>query len=316
MTSADTEAMTALRELLDERQRYEGWLNALEERRATTPDHVYSRVQTDYSLRLDRVMERLSERAGQLGATMESLAARLVSLRARESDRMDERHEAELRTIVGEYTPEDWERRRAEADAELAGIAGERKDVEEELAEMQRIIALTQQDEAAANAEPDVASDNQSAAEIAAADASPGIQGDVPALADVPDEPDAVEAEAEEDESRGARSNDTPTASEVLAGLGESATHPSIDRFVADWGSRRTEPAAAPSVHESLTSAQGDGAPAAPEVERSAHMATSNTPSHGVPRDGDKSLKCPECGTMNYATEWYCERCGGELATV
>ncbi len=27
-----------------------------------------------------------------------------------------------------------------------------------------------------------------------------------------------------------------------------------------------------------------------------------------------KSLKCHECGTMNFPTEWYCERCGGELA--
>ena len=27
-----------------------------------------------------------------------------------------------------------------------------------------------------------------------------------------------------------------------------------------------------------------------------------------------KSLKCSECGTLNYPTEWYCERCGGELA--
>ena len=27
-----------------------------------------------------------------------------------------------------------------------------------------------------------------------------------------------------------------------------------------------------------------------------------------------KSLKCGECGTLNYPTEWYCERCGGELA--
>jgi len=27
-----------------------------------------------------------------------------------------------------------------------------------------------------------------------------------------------------------------------------------------------------------------------------------------------KSLKCQECGTLNFPTEWYCERCGGELA--
>ena len=29
-----------------------------------------------------------------------------------------------------------------------------------------------------------------------------------------------------------------------------------------------------------------------------------------------KTLKCQECQTMNYPTEWYCERCGAELAAV
>lgn len=27
-----------------------------------------------------------------------------------------------------------------------------------------------------------------------------------------------------------------------------------------------------------------------------------------------RSLKCQECDTLNFPTEWYCERCGGELA--
>ena len=27
-------------------------------------------------------------------------------------------------------------------------------------------------------------------------------------------------------------------------------------------------------------------------------------------------LKCNECGAMNYPTEWYCERCGAELAAL
>lgn len=30
----------------------------------------------------------------------------------------------------------------------------------------------------------------------------------------------------------------------------------------------------------------------------------------------EKTLKCRECGTMNLATEWYCERCGAELAAM
>jgi hypothetical protein len=29
-----------------------------------------------------------------------------------------------------------------------------------------------------------------------------------------------------------------------------------------------------------------------------------------------KSLKCGECSAMNYPTEWYCERCGAELASL
>lgn len=29
-----------------------------------------------------------------------------------------------------------------------------------------------------------------------------------------------------------------------------------------------------------------------------------------------KTLKCTECGAMNYPTEWYCERCGAELAAL
>ena len=37
----------------------------------------------------------------------------------------------------------------------------------------------------------------------------------------------------------------------------------------------------------------------------------------GAPAAGGdtlKTLRCTECGTMNLPTEWYCERCGGELA--
>lgn len=30
----------------------------------------------------------------------------------------------------------------------------------------------------------------------------------------------------------------------------------------------------------------------------------------------EKALKCRECGTMNVATEWYCENCGAELAAL
>jgi hypothetical protein len=40
--------------------------------------------------------------------------------------------------------------------------------------------------------------------------------------------------------------------------------------------------------------------------------ATPRAPGLSEPQ---KTLRCTECGTMNLPTEWYCERCGGELAS-
>ncbi len=51
--------------------------------------------------------------------------------------------------------------------------------------------------------------------------------------------------------------------------------------------------------------------------------AATSTPEPIVPEapddadeDAAKTLQCRECGTMNLATEWYCEQCGAELAAV
>jgi hypothetical protein len=45
-------------------------------------------------------------------------------------------------------------------------------------------------------------------------------------------------------------------------------------------------------------------------------VSASRGRSEAAKPDQAKTLKCPECGTANYPTEWYCERCGGELATM
>jgi hypothetical protein len=35
-----------------------------------------------------------------------------------------------------------------------------------------------------------------------------------------------------------------------------------------------------------------------------------------VPQEATKTLRCAGCGAMNLPTEWYCERCGSELAAM
>ncbi|MFN2572393.1 MAG: hypothetical protein ABR537_12425 [Gemmatimonadales bacterium] len=49
-------------------------------------------------------------------------------------------------------------------------------------------------------------------------------------------------------------------------------------------------------------------------------LEENTTPAAPTNADADaeveKTLKCRECGTMNTATEWYCESCGAELAAL
>jgi len=59
--------------------------------------------------------------------------------------------------------------------------------------------------------------------------------------------------------------------------------------------------------------------PAIPgDPPRGAPMSDALTPSADLNGDAEvaKTLKCKECGTMNLATEWYCESCGAELAAL
>ena len=64
------------------------------------------------------------------------------------------------------------------------------------------------------------------------------------------------------------------------------------------------------------TTAAGAGAAGAGEPRSQGGAAAPTTyPAAGMP-DQEKSLRCPDCGAMNYPTEWYCEKCGGELAAL
>ena len=63
---------------------------------------------------------------------------------------------------------------------------------------------------------------------------------------------------------------------------------------------------------------------APPPAPKAAPMAVPTPPPAAAPADetrdrpsgAQKTLKCGECGTLNRPTEWYCERCGAELAAL
>ena len=56
---------------------------------------------------------------------------------------------------------------------------------------------------------------------------------------------------------------------------------------------------------------EGADAASSPDPVPMAGRGATQSAAGGEPR---KTLRCTECGAMNAPTEWYCERCGGELA--
>jgi hypothetical protein len=59
--------------------------------------------------------------------------------------------------------------------------------------------------------------------------------------------------------------------------------------------------------------------PSAPVITTADPFASKAPPAdakRGSQANVPKTLKCAECGTLNRPTEWYCERCGAELAAL
>jgi hypothetical protein len=314
MSSADTETLAALQALLEERQRYEGWLRTLDERRTTTPPHVFQRVYDDYTQRLNGVIGRLAEHREQVRETIATMTSELEQLRTRETERIDARTEAELRAIVGEYQEEEWTKIREDADLEIEMLAEERKELEVKLAELQGILESTEAPVAIGKQSEDQSNVSSVSTQSPFASATAAAVAAAEAM-----KMDAAGSEAKKSHSSsiaglpnngGSVAPQGVKASESSA-KGQSETRPpSLEDFV-DWPARRdAQSSAAQSGAAPRASAEASATTSARSAEPQSHDISTDSR-----RETEKTLKCPECGALNYTTEWYCERCGGELAT-
>lgn len=108
---------------------------------------------------------------------------------------------------------------------------------------------------------------------------------------------------------------------EVNAGVDELAFLKSVSEDEKGGPSARRASGGNPRPPETL------GPPTISTTGQPPHTTTSNIlePSGGPQQEiggrpsgatAQRTLKCGECGTMNRPTEWYCERCGAELADL
>jgi TolA-binding protein len=277
MAEKEPVSLDALNGLLKERQRYEEWLAALEEKRASTPDSVYQRVQSDYQTRLREVSSKLAERAGELRENIDALTVRLEEISRQERQQREARQEAELRAAVGEYTDKQWKEIGGAWDKELARLVKEKGAVDAQLNELSRIFALSvkeRQAEAIATGRT-----------VSGDGTRPPISPVVPRPA-IPEPPTLNPPARVEQPARSQQPSQNPPNSRSP-----------FDEFPV------------------LRPGGGSGAP--PSTAVATPPSVPKTGGTQDPRsEQHKTLKCPECGAANYPTEWYCERCGGELATM
>ncbi len=271
MTTTTSVAVDALTELIAERQRFEGWIAALDERADTVPPHILSRVRGDYASRLRTVIDRLGEHAPDLREAIAGLEERMSSSNAAISEREEARLEGELRASVGEYPPEKWQEIREGLDSELAVLEGERDALRKELDELR---AIYQQVVPPADGQAMDGVDLGATQPLRRAFTEPEPQAPAAGVPGSAFEPPPPAAAASSPEAVQPRHDDREN---LLSELAVYAT-------------------------DGLASSDESGAAAA-----SADAA---------PGDGAKTLRCQECNALNYPTEWYCERCGGELATI
>ena len=292
--------------LLEERARFETWLARLDSAGSTAPPAVRDKIRGDYQQRLTQVIEELKTHAAAVAEQLATLRVREDDLAEREAAAQETLAEAELRHAVGEYEESEWERVRGGSERLLLDVREELARVSDEITRLGEVQAL-----------------------IAA---KPKVPEPAPAPAPEPASAIAVELEPDDDW-------------EPLIPLADSAAEkapaPSAPRFTPRTGARPSEPTpprtlpfpgrgaeASPddlAFLKSMADEQPTGkrtSGAGPRVSdagaKSAEEPPKVVPGNERPSQAaaPKTLKCGECGTLNRPTEWYCERCGAELAAL
>jgi len=383
MAKADTSRIEALDAILAEKRKHEGFLTKLEERRATTPANVFTRLRDEYLTKITDLQVRASIEAESLADGLKEDEAAVVEIEARLAAITEERIEGELRAEVGEYDPKEWAERLKALDANLAKIEKERDAKVATFERTRTLLAEARGPVVAAAPAPEAVVPSPAPEPTPAPVARPTPQATVPQPAPrAPSAPQPIVPEAPVVPTmpvnpspapaavppvpRAATVTPPPAAAAVppapvpaappvepapapvaapVAAPRAPATgspmagSPSFDELAflnsvvgrASVPLKAEPPAPRPSrpiseLRDTAADRMVASPPAAPAAPASRAPAAgepieeseSGPLGRPTPRTSQaiKTLKCSECGTLNYPTEWYCERCGGELAAL
>lgn len=294
----------SIEDLLSEREQFTTWLSRLDESADLASDKVRNKIRDDYQIRLEAIMEELGSHSDSIAEQLADHRGTQEDLTAREASAREERAEAEVRHTVGEYDDDEWEKLKEMADEQLEQIGSELKEVTSEIERLAGVQALIA-------SRPEPVEEVEEVEEVEATEATSAEAED--SVISISAGEDSQDGEDTEDDGgaigapkftpRGADAGGESSAPKTLRFPGAEATEGSLDEL--DF---------LKSVSDEDSGAATEEAPASAEPESASEAASPPTDSNGQPQA--KTLKCGECGELNRPTEWYCERCGAELAAL
>ena len=286
MAKTTTETELTIEALLEQRSQYEEWILRLDTSGDKASPAVRQRVRGDYEARLESVMEQLRGRSAAIAEELERQHASQAELDQERRSAEEALAEAEVRHSVGEYTEEEWRRHSEQSKRGIEQLRAKLRAIGSEITRLTEIQALIAGTRATAAPTPPPPAAPRAA--------RPEVVEQAPLVTHITDEPEPVQPPAKPRQAEPAAAPVDEMA--FLKSVSDDEPARPIGRRSSNPGMPAVTTTTAPSSAPSAAAAAGGGSKAASGVA--------------------KTLKCGECGTLNRPTEWYCERCGAELAGV
>ena len=347
MKKADLSRLETLEALIAEKRKQETFLAKLEERRAGTPEHVFKRLEDEYLTKLTDAQVKAAAEAETLSGGLEDDDEAVAEVLAKLEQLEEERVEMQLRAEVEEWDAKETQKKLTAMNAAIS-MAEKERDARTAVAERTRALLNEARGGTPATGHPAVSGGTERPPmrpttagmtggpnfdELAFLNSVVGRTSStgVPAPRD-------SKAVAQPEEIKESASAQAPKPTEAPRSSTPAVPAAPIAESVAAAVPPSPAPAPPPVVTPAAAAAQPSleletptpapmpaaekpAEPAAAAAEPAAEDEDEGEPSvlgRPTPRTSQaiKTLKCAECGSMNYPTEWYCERCGGELAAL